>query len=244
MKPEFLNRQFLFLHVPKTAGTSFRVVLVQQFPPNVVFPTEDMFTERGGYIPTPETLGIPQHEFDKYRLVCGHYCYRNIVEKFSRPPVLVTMLRDPLARCISECKHIIRHKDHDMRQHVHIENPTIQDIINCPEICDYFQELLRRIFLHDLPDAKALLNRSGFLGIQERFADSIALLSRTFGLRCEQIPRANRAPENQRNDEISSEDKERLRRLLSWDYELYNYACELFERRLNALSVPVIAESA
>ena len=99
------------MHIPKTAGTSFRRFL------------ERSVRERGGSVTALARDGIWSEESESYPsydefvasggasgrdrdLVCGHYPY-HVTALLPPETAVVTILRDPLARCLSHVKHQI-----------------------------------------------------------------------------------------------------------------------------------------
>jgi hypothetical protein len=101
--------QVFFMHIPKTAGTSFRRFL------------ERSMRERGALVSRREKDGIWSETSESYAsydefvsdrgaglrrfdLVCGHYPF-HVARLLSPDAVVITVLRDPLARCLSHIKH-------------------------------------------------------------------------------------------------------------------------------------------
>ncbi|WP_041355175.1 sulfotransferase family 2 domain-containing protein [Nitrosococcus halophilus] len=78
-----------FLHIPKTAGTSFQYYLAQYFPGGKICPAQVQ----------AELLQIPAHELQEYRLFAGHFW--GLQQLLDQRLALITMLREPLARAIS-----------------------------------------------------------------------------------------------------------------------------------------------
>src|SRR5690348_731653 len=100
------NDVLYYLHIPKTAGTSFTDVLKANFKPE-----ESSFLKLiGDFVLTPpETLA-------KYKAISGHYFY-NIEDVIRRTPIFITMLREPIDRTISYYAYIHRvptHYAHDI----------------------------------------------------------------------------------------------------------------------------------
>ena len=101
--------KLFFMHIPKTAGTSFRRFL------------ERSVRELGGVVSLRGADGIWSDDSESYPsyaefvaargagwrdcdLVCGHYPF-HVVDFLHPDTTVITVLRDPLARTISHVKH-------------------------------------------------------------------------------------------------------------------------------------------
>lgn len=92
-----MDRTLYFLHIPKTAGTSLRRWLTSHFrgeeeAPELVF---------------AKLLELPRERLTEYRLICGHHGMY-LPSLLLRPPMIVTVLRDPVSRSISHFGTSIR----------------------------------------------------------------------------------------------------------------------------------------
>src|SRR5687767_786465 len=109
--------QIFFLHIPKTAGTSLIKVLQTQVEPEVLFSlavSPDMTTQ--------EEIALIQ----KARVVRAHRTY-DFLKYFTRRPYVITMLRHPVDRVISNYAHLSRLQPARLLQMVQGANPTRDD---------------------------------------------------------------------------------------------------------------------
>ena len=79
----------VFLHIPKTAGTSFHLLLSRYYSSNAICPI------RNGSI---KHVSIDQ--LSQYNLFSGHYFF-NHIERLPQPKLMLTLLRDPTRRILS-----------------------------------------------------------------------------------------------------------------------------------------------
>ena len=82
--------RFVFIHIPKTAGTSFRTLLYDIFDETRV---------------SPPFSGAPltdedARKLDSYQVIAGHISWADVKRYFPRRR-LITFLRDPIERCLS-----------------------------------------------------------------------------------------------------------------------------------------------
>jgi len=91
--------RLVFLHLPKTAGTSLRAALARHFRPEEVVQV-DSLAEWG------EALADP----GRYRFWAGHMPF-SLVALIPPPVFVVTLLRDPVARILSLYTFWRRHAD-------------------------------------------------------------------------------------------------------------------------------------
>lgn len=206
----------VFLHIPKTAGTSFRTSLKQVLPeeyfiydygvnsgwkPKVI---NDVVYREGKSDSLAELISRQN------TILSGHFHAVKYLSYFS-PDCFWTFIRDPIQRTISEYKHFVRHNGY-------------QDNLEC--FAETYQNrqtaLLSGIKLSDL----------GFLGITERYQESLALFHQQFGLR---LPYIATNSARQRLDKMYEIDPDILKIIEQYnqkDLEFYQTALREFDDRL------------
>jgi len=223
-----------FCHIPKTAGMTFRTIVEDYFDCNEI---------------CPATLNaqideIPQAELEKYRLFRGHLVFVNLPELLpNRNFVNVTVLRDPIARVISHYDYIRRTPGDPHYEAV--SNMTIEEFSQKltvgkvgKNIQTYYVAKTQRFHLEKLSGqdvleiAKESIDRFAFVGLLERFQDSLFLLSHIFGWR----PILNSRKENasaakKSYANLPASTLDRLRESSQLDIELYEYAQAIFNQR-------------
>lgn len=220
-----------FLHIPKTAGSTIRSILAQNFP-------------RHMRLVDKEAIKISKIELDKIKLISGHFSY-GIHEILSKPGSYFTMLRHPIDRFFSEYHYIKDRWQHDpgMRNNwmqyptFHIfskENLSIEYFVdNCPNYMDniIIRKILgyipenRRVNNVDLETAKIYLKENiDIFGISERFNESILLIARRYNFLCPVYIVKNVGIEKK----ISSIVREKVAEKQRYDIELYKWAVNRF----------------
>lgn len=91
-----------FLHIPKTAGTSFTFFLKKFFNQDEIYPLKAKY-ELDKNKEIRETFNV---DFANYHLIHGHFTYA-IVKYLPPETNVITMLRDPVERCLSHYHHVL-----------------------------------------------------------------------------------------------------------------------------------------
>ena len=227
--------QIFFLHIPKTAGTSVNDILRLQVNPGEFFSFPDK------NILTPDMSIIIQ----KAKIVRGHRMY-DLQQFFTRRPHVMTMLRNPYDRVISNYAHLKRTDQSGLLSIIRQVDPdrgdepvTLEEYISAPSsqnrMIRYLVGFNRKLNL--LPDderltlAKIHLEGLAFFGLKERFDDSMQLLAYTFCWReFKKYDTLNTAPSDSKPP-LSPEVRAALEAGNALDMQLYQYACELFDYR-------------
>jgi hypothetical protein len=228
------------MHIPKTAGTTFRTFLeaaIQSLggrpaPFTGVYPPYEQFLESG------KALG------EKFDLICGHYPY-HVRQLLPTGTAVVSVVREPVERCLSHIKHQIQHEQHTG------EGGGVSDVnafIELP-INRFFLASLRNLTVkylsyhgppnravedHDLSLELALAHcEQAWVGLSESLeVFQRAVFERLLGGsgRCPQVASVNRSSDTTSPDELEPRNRRRLRELNTLDLRLYDRLRELEAR--------------
>ncbi|MFQ3567290.1 MAG: sulfotransferase family 2 domain-containing protein [Aggregatilineales bacterium] len=229
-----------FLHVQKTAGTTFTRHLWRHFSHHEICPVSL----------EPLWATMPKKQRQNYRLYAGHFGF-NFYHHMRRPLVYITILRDPIDRALSNYEHILRYPEHRLHALAH-QLPMTQFIRHRDASAEmgslqvrHIGEPLNRqrrtnpywpVTEKTLATAKRRLLSFAFFGLAERMDDSLALLAYTFGWPPPApAARLNAAPQRKTRDDYPPDAIAALHELNQLDIELYQWAKPIFEERLAAL---------
>jgi len=237
----------LYLHVPKTGGSTLTTVIYEQYHDGTYSKEENgYFTAGVYYMPggfeyrvgdqlNPDALRIMRRP--DANAVLGHF-YFGLHEQLQRPTKYMTILRDPARRVRSLYLHL--------KQYNHLPaGMTLTQFVETPHIAEARNDQVRRISgaapglacdERDLERAKENLTRHiDFVGTTERYDASILLAQRIFGWTepitylPQLVNTALRDTPTQDTDEMT-----RVREQNYLDVQLYDYASRLLDERIAA----------
>ena len=167
----------LSVHIPKTAGVSFRKILAQLYGPGFVLHYWEI-TDAWGRLQTD----IPPDA----SCIHGHFVAHTLAERYPGAP-LITWVRDPVERVVSSYYHRLRSPDwrHPVSIELHERKLTL---LQYAELDLVRNEMAR--FFGNLRPADF-----DFIGLVEDFDASIARFFQQFELPRVPIPRENTNPE-------------------------------------------------
>jgi len=227
------------MHIPKTAGTSFRLVLAPLFRWWRIFPGRiDLFRNRGHYPPPVHALRMCENRRGRIDFVFGHYPFF-FAERTGIRNVCV-FLRRPVERAVSNLLHLQRHG----------LNVSLDRILDYPAVIPKeLDNRQTRFFLQGTDDrpfeyllegaeiteecfrvALENLERCRFIGITEEYEESVRLAAWTFRLPALPSSHENRTPSSAYR-QVTREIVSRLERVNEWDQRLYRRALELYHQR-------------
>ena len=207
-----------FIHVPKTAGTSFRKGLEQALGNAALCydyaedaPETSDLVRQYLYRQQDPFRFSEAFEASDARVIAGHVPANKYIDLIGTRRTL-TFLRDPVQRVISEYWHFVRHQGWQ---------DSLEAFYRKPRFINRQSKMLQGVPLEAL----------GFIGLTERYAQSLEQLNRCFGLTVENLA-LNSAPDKQAPAyELHSPQLEEVRRLNRQDIALYEQALQLFEQR-------------
>jgi hypothetical protein len=226
----------IFVHIPKTAGSTLRTLITANYAPNEVLSL---------YGDPKEILIRAAAQIGKtksYRLVQGHTPYGTHRFIGLQQARYLTFLRDPIDRFLSDIAHAIRHADHGFHGVVGAPGLTMkQRISNALDINYYRNNMVQYvsgsfstepISLIHLGTAIDNLWSSEFIGLTEQFESSLLMMAKLLGWKTIIPQRLNVRPDKE--ELLTPELKTNLNRALAYDRMLYEVGQEHFTQKCRA----------
>jgi galactose-3-O-sulfotransferase len=251
------TRLVAFVHIPKTAGGTALEMFMAAYSRQAV-------NDAGNFILDPEASARKlagrrawvAWERRGGRVTAGHVPYGIYRQYLPQGTRYMTVLRDPVERVTSH-----------YHQHIHRKRPggnprgTNPKKVLTASMEEAFDRGLPMISnlatrflcghpspMGELPegaleDAKANLREFAFVGVQERFAESMVLLQRLLGL--ELTPYVNRhvTVGRPKAEDLSEDDRQLILEHNRLDSDLYSFACGLFEEAVEAAGADFAADA-
>lgn len=234
-----------FVHIMKTAGTSFRKML-EETPEISIYPTRDELAAhvRRRYLHVDDLLAKIESgglDVSKRQFLCGHFP-ASFPERLPGTWRTVTFLRDPVRRTLSMIAHNHRQSGRLKR----FFKPNVSKFLaNEKYVESQIRDYQTKIFA--LPPtgnvngpfaiddaaferAKTRLLETDFVGLTEQFAQSIALFQTLSGQRFSPPVYANKG----RGYSATDADIAMIRKLVPRDIELYELAREKLQSSIAA----------
>lgn len=229
----------VFIHVPKTSGTTVRGIVESQYPPDTVVRIVGS-GPRAGMIQLEE---MDPERLLTLRAVTGHMAY-GVHRYLSRRARYVTMLRDPVDRIISHYYYVQTVQEPARPPGALDGVANLADYVTISPTAPLTNNEMTRLLGGAVDDPgrlptsetlkRAKRNLDGFavVGLLERFDESLLLMRRAFGWYWPVYAPENVASERPLVDEVPPEIRDLIARCNELDAELYLHACERFEKQL------------
>ena len=213
----------IFIHLPKTAGTSLRKTIQINYRSGELF---FMYGKNPDFHSMKELKQLDQSRFAQYKIIMGHFPFSKKLFPFEDRR-FVTILRDPVRRVISYYRHVMSRdewKGREISLHEYIESSG--DI----QLQDHQTRLLSGMKRDPITEKhleKAIRNLEKYflhVGTSETFPQTVDCLYDILGWRKRKIFHENATLKKQAtNDDFSEDVLNRLRELNKYDIKLYEY---------------------
>ncbi|MFF2480236.1 sulfotransferase family 2 domain-containing protein [Paenibacillus sp. NPDC058071] len=218
----------LFMHIPKTGGTSFTQSLLSNYPRLVQ------------YYEVGNNLTLLEYCLEKADAFSGHFPFGyHLLTK--RPCTYVTILRDPVEQIVSWFYFKYKNPSYPEAYNIGL---TLETYLREPAFDSEYVNLQTRlvsgeidVLFPNLSLAMANLDRYfSFVGITELYEESLFLLSKRMGWKLKHYKKLNTTPNRPRKSEVSEEAIRLIRQKNELDIELYSYACRILNETITAMS--------
>lgn len=234
-----MSKSLVFLHIPKTGGTSLTNILVKNFEDTDVYPIR---------------AAIHRHLIERglstYKLACGHFEYDDIIDECGRKNVdIITMLREPKARILSAYYFLRSHKVeyHESETDsasscIDAKNLSLLEFLKQGKIND--NEMIRMLTKDEKISAKSVVKaisrvkKMRAFGIMEMMDNSVSRICTKLGFPVpDEIPHDLKLDDLHLNhdycekitkEEITPEINAELTRLTMYDSRLYDFCVKEF----------------
>jgi len=211
----------VFVHIPKTAGTSFRNGLEDALGKKKVCYDYGQHSDVTSKIVQQYIYKTPdkwqfyeQFSTAKYSVISGHFNALKYAHLFGVHSI-ATFIRNPIDRVISEYKHLVRHYDLDkpFDEFALTESQTNKQV-----------NIMQGIPWPAL----------GFIGVTEHYNDSISLFRQCYGTKLKEIK--SNVGQGSPIEKISDEVFFRVERANQRDFDFYSSVKDFFFARLQAFN--------
>jgi hypothetical protein len=233
----------IFLHIPKTAGTTLSYILEKQYEAEKTFTIDDYLNPDQGGSSIEKFVKLPFEYRKGIMLLKGHMPF-GLHQMLPNPPIYLTILRNPVDRAISQYYHLLRQPDHYLYKTVTANKMTLEDFVcsrMSPELNNGQTRLLSGVSPADaecsvemLQQAMAnLSSRIAVVGLCEMFDKTLMLIKNQ--LQWKRIPfycRMNVSRNRPSREDITRRALKLIERENLFDCQLYKYAVKLFGTRI------------
>jgi hypothetical protein len=233
----------IFLHIPKTAGTTFNRIIDREYGTSSVF---SLYEPRAREA-MAELLEMSEAQRSSIRVLRGHEFFG--MHEFFRPPAIYfTMLREPVDRIVSHYYYVRRASKHRFHRTVTSQNMSLEEYICRGRSKELDNGQVRLLAGHKANDhfdfgqcseeileiAKSNLQKHfAVAGLTERFDETLILLRRS--LRWRRFPfyiRQNTTKNRLLKDSLSTEALNVIKKYNELDVRLYEYVRERFDESI------------
>ena len=220
------NLELISIHIPKTAGTSFRNIL------------KDVYGDQNVVrLDIPNNVELNKKKFEgrsldpEIKVIHGHFSYKRLTEAFEIPediPV-ITWLRDPATRVISNYYYL----DMILRKELDEERKGLNILLKMEKsLLEYASTKVNRNRIWKFMKGIAIEDLF-FVGLTEHYEEDLEYLGKKLGWKRHRVFKHNPTA---KKPEVDQETIDRIKELNSEDYKIYNRALELRKERINRIT--------
>lgn len=231
------KKAVIFLHMPKTAGTTFYDAIKFQYKRNEIFTCSGKIEDSISYF-----YELPDFKKQKIKFFKGHMTFG--LHKFlSCPSTYITILRDPIQRFTSLYFYLLQSKSH--KQHYLVSEKSLYEFAKQCRAHHNFQTRFiagERGFDSSYSNREKLEiaqenieNHFSAIGIQERFDESLVLFQMLLGWKSLPLYVRQNKSKRPKDNILDQSTINLIREVNELDIKLYEYAVQRFNKQVTQL---------
>ena len=225
----------IFLHVPKTAGTTLNRLIEWEYPLFQMYSVDPVFFRWSA----SHLWQLPARRLKRTRMFKGHMLF-GLHEILPQPATYITVLREPIDRVISAFYFMRSYMLHPAYWQFRRENWTLEDFVRRSRRENVQSKILAGAEYNSpcteeiLEQAKENLFRYfSVVGLSEHFEESLALMKLRFGWKLERYSSFNVTRARPKKRDLPQPTLDLIAEKNAFDLALYEYAAKLFEDAVN-----------
>jgi hypothetical protein len=233
------DRSLIFLHIPKTGGTTLNGIIEAQYDPSSIYSLPS-HGDIKRYMDDFKLLPVEQRI--QLKLLKGHLLFRARLDQYmSQPCRYITLLREPIDRVISTYYYILETPSHYLHKEIVSEKVDLQvfserDYPAVNNLQTYLLATVDPLLLgkHEesnypmenlIESAFANIDKYfAVIGVLERFDEFLILLMRCLGWKITHYSKQNVNQMRPRREDVPERTIETIRNNNKYDMRLYNHA--------------------
>jgi hypothetical protein len=234
----------IFVHIPKAAGSTLKSIVTNQYKIDSLFLIDGDNPSNS----IERFKNLSKHERQNTKCLFGHMPF-GIHEYIPQSSTYATMIRNPIDRIISHYFFVRKTPSHYLYKRVIDQNISLDEYVSSglsTELNNGQTRFLAGTRCEDYPHEKCpieileiakknLIDYFSYVGITEKFDESILLLKRVFGYQnvCYSLHNVNtnREPSNL----IPESTKELIHQFNTLDVELYSFVQKIFNDQIEKI---------
>jgi len=225
----------IFLHVPKTAGTTLNRLIEWEYPLFEMYSVDPVFfTWSASHL-----RRLSPRRLTKTRMFKGHMVF-GLHEILLQPATYIAVLRDPIERVMSAFYYMSSYVLHPKYWKFKREQWTLEDFVrrlprdnvqckilagadyNSPCTKETFEQAKENLFKH-----------FSVVGLSERFEESLALMKLRFGWKLQRYSSFNVTRARPKKQDLSKATLDLIATKNSFDLALYECAAKMFQTAID-----------
>jgi Galactose-3-O-sulfotransferase len=235
----------IFLHVPKTAGTTLNRLIEWEYDLFKMYSVDPVFFQWSA----AHLRRLPPQRLRRFRVFKGHMLF-GLHEILPQPATYITILRDPIERVLSAFYFMRSYKLHPLYWKFKREKWTLEDFVRRSPRTNVQCKIIAGAVYED-PCTPEIFERAkhnlrqhfSVVGLSERFEESLALMKLRFGWKLRSYTSFNVTRPRPKKRDLPHPTLDLITEKNSFDVMFYDYSAKLFQEAVdkNAAEVNRIA---